>query len=196
MPHIYNAQEMRQRLLQKTPAPRAELNLHHEFITWHDAHVPHEKKKEPSRKNGTHEKTTSTDQRPRPRLRLCLSICLRPPRTAAALLRSSAMQSRSALKLLMLALLSSAGALPGKASGKASGKGAGGPGATKSPAASAVSRAPIAPFADSLGPASHITPSCAISARQAAFRHDEVVLRGWAARRYSAVQGAPPARSP
>ena len=65
----------------------------------------------------------------------------------------SAMQSRSALKLLMLALLSSADALPGKASGKASGKGAGGPGATKSPAASAVSRAPIAPFADSLGPA-------------------------------------------
>ena len=193
MPHIYNAQEMRQRLLQKTPAPRAELNLHHEFITWHDAHVPHEKKKEPSRKNGTHEKTTSTDQRPRPRLRLCLSICLRPPRTAAALLRSSAMQSRSALKLLMLALLSSAGALPGKASGKASGKGAGGPGATKSPAASAVSRAPIAPFA-----LPHTSPRAvrAISARQAALRHDEVVLRGWAARRYSAVQGAPPARSP
>tara|TARA_B100000780_G_C20982835_1_gene392821 strand:- start:238 stop:387 length:150 start_codon:yes stop_codon:yes gene_type:complete len=49
------------------------------------------------------------------------------------------MQSLSALKLLMIALLASAGALPGKAGGKAGGKGAGGPGATKSPAASAVS---------------------------------------------------------
>ena len=55
--------------------------------------------------------------------------------------------------------------------------------------------APIAPFADSLGPASQITPSSAMSARQAALRHDEVVLRGRAAQRYSAVQGAPPAPS-
>ena len=58
-----------------------------------------------------------------------------------------AMQSRSALKLLMLALFALAGALPGKTAGKAAGKGAGGPGGTKSPAASAVSIAPIAPFA-------------------------------------------------
>ena len=81
-----------------------------------------------------------------------------PParRTVGSLLLSrstSAMQSLSALKLLMIALLASAGALPGKAGGKAGGKGAGGPGATKSPAASAVSIAPIAPFAYSLGPA-------------------------------------------
>ena len=65
-----------------------------------------------------------------------------PAARSAALLLSrstSAMQSLSALKLLMIALLASAGALPGKAGGKAGGKGAGGPGATKSPAASAVS---------------------------------------------------------
>ena len=40
-----------------------------------------------------------------------------------------------------------------------------------------------------------VSPS-AISARQAALGYDEVVLRGWAARRHSAVQGAPPAPSP
>lgn len=54
------------------------------------------------------------------------------------------MQSRSALHLMMLALLASTSALPaGKAAGKAAGKGAGAPGATKNPAASAVSMAQL-----------------------------------------------------
>ena len=118
-----------------------------------------------------------------------------PRRRARRGRHPSTMQSpRSALQLMMLALLASASALP---AGKAAGKGPGAPGATKNPAASAVSTRPIAPFADSCGPASQITPVLsAISARQAALGYDEVVLRGWAARRRSAVQGALPAPSP
>ena len=100
MPHIYNAQVMRQRLLQKTPAPRAELNLHHEFMTWHDAHVPHEKKKEPSRKNGTHEKTTRP-HRVRGLGSVCLSVCARRSPTSvlrdAVALGAEAADARAAL---------------------------------------------------------------------------------------------------
>ena len=103
------------------------------------------------------------------------------------------MQSVPLLKLLMLALLASAGALPGKAAGK----GAGGLGAKKtpSPAAAAVSIALLSLSADFPWPclAYHpsIKTSCTFSAGQAALRHDEVVLCGWAAQRDPALQGAP-----
>ena len=60
-----------------------------------------------------------------------------PRRRARRGRHPSTMQSpRSALQLMMLALLASASALP---AGKAAGKGPGAPGATKNPAASAVS---------------------------------------------------------
>ena len=92
-----------------------------------------------------------------------------PSRRARRGRHPSTMQSpRSALQLMMLALLASTSALP---AGKAAGKGPGAPGATKNPAASAVSQSQSRHL---LTPAAlpHISPPSSVQSQLGKLRSD------------------------